>query len=298
VSGLSVECRESLRKIATLFKRVNGVVFNEAEREQRQFDDEKKISLAPSLTRRSQSLYLETEILFLHYRGQLVIPSTDSDSVHDLLRYLSGEAPLDAELIVWRKAVGTLLEHQGPAVYNSEPHWAMAKAQAHDILDFRNDAAEIFDEIYQELTLKHLYEVRESISLRLRMLEKFVAIYDRQPTPYNDSYNPPPEPRYELFPLPSKQRRKKISEAYSTAQFQVSAFSRSRRNIKYSYPVAQLPLGHYHTYRNSGTIYPDSTGLAKVFIAARLNLRCRLLAPCPIYGYAIAGYLYRHLCII
>jgi len=75
-----------------LFTKVNRAVFDEAEREHRQFEGEEKINDARRQLHRSQSLYLESGIRFLARRSQLVISSTDSDSVHQILNIFQVKA--------------------------------------------------------------------------------------------------------------------------------------------------------------------------------------------------------------
>jgi hypothetical protein len=124
---------------------------------------------------------------------------------------------------VWRAAIRSLLGQQ--LGYQGRPHshlsWKIAKQDAFDILEQRDLVAELFNDIEDELR-SWTRDVHVGILQKIKLLERFTAIYDAQPAPTTMDHQPEAEPHYQLHPLEVGSKKKRIVEAYPQMKQSVS----------------------------------------------------------------------------
>jgi hypothetical protein len=102
--------------------------------------------------------------------------------------------------------------------------WQIAKQRALDIIETRDDAAKLFQSIEEELRNLQRDDVYDGILANLKILSRFVTIYNREPSPHNTDGNPQCEPQYELFHLPTQEEGLAVAEAYPPLRSDVSDF--------------------------------------------------------------------------
>lgn len=100
-------------------------------------------------------------------------------------------------------------------------NWKLAKQKAFDILEQRDVAAENFERLQFAQNTPETERFCDNIKAKLRLVGRFTAIYDAQPTPTGTEDRHEPEPRYELFPL-GNQRQKTGARAYPNVSPHVS----------------------------------------------------------------------------
>lgn len=120
---------------------------------------------------------------------------------------------------VWRAAIRSLLGFQGQ--HHSHLWWKIAKQDAFDILEQRDLVAELFNDIEDELR-RWTRDVHVGILKKIKLLERFTAIYDAQPAPTTMDHQPEAEPHYQLHPLEVGSKKKRIVEAYPQMKQSVS----------------------------------------------------------------------------
>jgi hypothetical protein len=102
--------------------------------------------------------------------------------------------------------------------------WQIAKQRALDIIETRDDAAKLFQSIEEEPRNLQGDDVYDGILANLKILPRFVTIYNREPSPHNTDGNPQREPQYELFHLPTREEGLAVAEAYPRLRSDVSDF--------------------------------------------------------------------------
>ena len=113
-----------------------------------------------------------------------------------------------------RAAISSMLDYQGQ--YHSHLSWKIAKQKAFDILEQRDLVAELFDDI------EGTGDVHVGILQKIKLLERFTAIYDAQPAPTTMDHQPEAEPHYQLHPLEVGSKKKRMLKAYLQMKQSVS----------------------------------------------------------------------------
>ena len=108
-------------------------------------------------------------------------------------------------LPVWRRAVYSFLTYQGS--HYGTVSWKLSKQRAQDILEDRDKIVELFEAVDDELRNLNADDTYDGIFEKIKLLERFKAVYNNQPSPATMEDRPSPEPHYSLQPL---RRRNKV----------------------------------------------------------------------------------------
>jgi hypothetical protein len=205
---LSHRCKVCLVSIAKIFKNINEAVLKEvvldldyrrkkAEYEQRHPGG---YEYPPSQIEVPEHLPADVEIL------ESAILADIHHSTAELVASLAETSVVG----VWTTAAATLLALQGDT---STVGWHTIKNKALDILELRQDAVALFEEVIEELSGNPHRDLYDALSTKLRALEKFARIYNRQPMPSTMEDRPSYDETYGYTPTP-KRKQRRIYPAY------------------------------------------------------------------------------------
>jgi hypothetical protein len=208
-----------LISITKALQTANNIIQEEAQRDREHCEQQlgRKAQYSGE-TKQRKSYFNEGDLAMLDRVQSLSLPALDGDFTG-----LQGSLMDTSYLSIWRAAINSLLDYQGSRYdYLS---WKLAKQQALDILEQRDIAAELFEHIEDELGTQ-TFDVCNGIIAKIKMLERFTAIYDAQPSPpVTMDHNPGSEPHYHLYPLQNKKIMKGVVEAYPQMQQRVSCLN-------------------------------------------------------------------------
>ena len=148
----------------------------------------------------------------LHESIQSRIPDVSED-LSQLLQSLGDVSCLP----MWRAGLDSLITATGESGF---PQWISAKQRALDILIQRDIAAESFERLEFTHKTVQVESFCDRIREKIELMEGFVAMHDTRPAHLKE-FLPAEEPRYELYPLSSRRRNKKVAEAYPNIRQQV-----------------------------------------------------------------------------
>jgi len=223
---LTTHCKQGLISLGIIFRSINEEVLKEVISDQ---DLERQLAFRElALAQRDQ-----------HDNRPHVPPPHRSDSPD----YLPGDADIPKALIrvqtassegdlealmaslaetsslrIWKTAGASLFIYQG---YSGDVLWHLAKYRAQDLLDLRQEALGIFEDIVDELMTHQFEGLCDGLATKLRMLERFAAIYKRQLIHSTMEYVPEQETPYICDPVPEWRTRKAYT-AYPQLQEKVS----------------------------------------------------------------------------
>lgn len=211
------------------FQVANGIIRTEVQRDlndcekQKRIESEMRERMRRSNTEDSYWPVMRTESYFKDNDLAALdqVNSLELDGDFTALQLMLVD---NSYLHIWRTAVDSLMDHQGS--HYDHLQWKFSKHRALDILERRDIAAELLEEIEDELRIQ-TFDVYDGILTKIKMLERFAMIYDAQPSPVHMDHNPPSEPLYQLYPLKIGRRGQKLAEAYPQREG-VSRLSRSR----------------------------------------------------------------------
>jgi hypothetical protein len=212
---ISNTSKRSLISIAKALQVANRVIREEARRDKQQCEQNSNVSQIGGFpTLRTKSYFEDHDLQILDRLNGLRVPGPGED-ITELLQALADTSCLS----VWRNAIDSLLEFQDRH-FDAMP-WKLAKQRALDILQQRDHAVEIFQDVEGELRSRTAEDLCSSILQKTKMLERFTAIYDAQPSPIHMDHNPGQEPCYHLSPMENR-RSENFARAYPQLQQHVS----------------------------------------------------------------------------
>ena len=215
------------------------------------------------------------------------IPLPEGD-LKELMAFLADTSSLR----IWKAGAAYLLEHQGDS--DSVP-WHSAKQRALDLLELRQDALDIFNDIVDELRAGQFDSVCEGLTAKLRMLERFARIYNRQPVPSTMEHVPEHEALYLYEPV-LEWRKRKTYPAYPNRQEQVRTLLLQPEHDNILTNATVRSYFDYHSpCSHTRVLLPINTSMEELLKPARIDGRRGLLAPCPKLNHAVTRPFYRHL---
>jgi hypothetical protein len=213
--------------IAKALQAANSCILEEVRRDKQQCSQNSLRNASIHFpNQRAISYFDEHNLRSLDLLDGLRVTEPDED-LTELLQALADTSCLP----IWRRAVDSLLDFQGQ--HYSHLSWKLAKQQALDILQQRDVAAEIFQDVEDELRSLTTEDIYDGIVGKIKILERFTTIYDAQPAPSTMEHNPDREQYYHLYPLGSR-RGKEIAHAYPQ---RVSLLALKLRNANYSLAI-------------------------------------------------------------
>ena len=212
---ISNTSKHSLISIAKALQVANRVIREEVRRDKQQCEQNSHVNPKAGFpTPRTKSYFEDHDLQILDQLNGLRVPRP-GEYITELLQALADTSCLP----VWRNAIDSLLEFQGRH-FDAMP-WKLAKQRALDILQQRDDVVEIFQAVEGELRSRTAEDLCSGIGQKIKMLKRFTAIYDAQPSPIHMDHNPGQEPYYHLSPM-ENQRSENFARAYPHSQQHVS----------------------------------------------------------------------------
>lgn len=131
----------------------------------------------------------------------------------------------------WRAAAINLLEYQGLPVHYESANWGLAKERALCVLNLRGDALDVLVIMDEDMKTNGLRNLHRSLLLKLRSLDGYKGVYNRQPQRGAREQDPPAKSTYSrrtYQPYNRDKERANVSLAYSQVQQDVSFILVSR----------------------------------------------------------------------
>ena len=170
---------------------------------------------------------------------------------------------------IWKTAAASLLVKQGD---NSNVSWHTAKEKALEILELRQDAVGLFTDAMEELSVDHHRGLCEDISTKLRALERFARIYNRQPLPSTREDRPSYEIPYSYAPVPERKQRR-LYPAYPQMQQKVLELLLLPIPALTNDSIARLNHDNYGPNLHSPLVLPPNPCMATLSRPPRLDHR-------------------------
>lgn len=300
VDSLTKHCKQCLVSLGKIFRSINEEVLKEVVLDQNfkkqralrklrwaQRDQQDNTTHIPWPERSDSLDHLPGDADILESAIKVKIPVPGGD-----LEELTASLAETSSLRIWKAAAASLLVHQGDS---SSVSWHSAKQKALDLLELRQDALEVFKEIVDELRTGRFGSLCEGLTAKLRILERFARIYNRQPIPSTMEHVPGQEALY-LYESVPEWRKRKTYPAYPKMQEKVTKLllppehdNMLTNDTARSYFDYHSPCIHTHI------LLPINTSMEELLKPARIDGRRGLLAPYPKLNHAVTRPFYRHI---
>ena len=213
---LSVECMQSLRRVAENFRHINGLAQELASDDVQQKwatgSNPEDLGRLRENSGRDRAYFEAVDLTKIEAVSDSLYHRRSLEKTVESLK----AALEDGEVFdMWEHGVNQLLDHQRCLLMINRcefPEWNETKAFASHILRYRNGAVDALEDIWQELEqCGWAIEVEIMWEILIR-LERYVDVFERQMMPMRPWGR---DPKYEhLHPLPDRNRKGKVSEAY------------------------------------------------------------------------------------